>query len=566
ISGDVDYEAVDGHDSVEVDPDDDDDTDDVEINNENGTFQYDFEPTEDTESDGILNLTWNIEAQEDVNDAPTGESDTTGGPAAQNPVVEVYDRSGAELPEDEDSGNPILAKDVSNPLRIEAFPADSDDFTLPDGQSFGFDEDDPKSEDTAGTTTKLEEDVITEEFSEGQVGRLSVTPTGTGTAIMHLTDSVAGGEDSAQVTDLNGNDIVFDVLESNLEVEISLSDDEVKPGDDVNVSLTRQSNGEPLPSNVSVSLAPSGDSTIADALTNDDGEAVLTVPENASDGSYTVSTRPAGYAPNDTDLTVSSENETEEEATVDISSQSSESGDSVTVREAYLPDGGFIAIHDADGDIIGVSDYFESGTVEDVEVLLDTTLVGDEEVTAMPHMDDNDNQEYDFPDADQPYTDADDNPVTDTATIRSQAEPANFEVTELDAPSTVTQGDDVTASATVENTGDVEGTQTVEFRFDGETVAEEEITLEPGESVSDEFTVSTEGVDAGTYTHGLYTDDDSQTAQLTIEEEPTTTTTTTEEPDTTTTEEGDGGGPGFGIAVALVALLGAALLAVRRNN
>jgi PGF-CTERM protein len=46
----------------------------------------------------------------------------------------------------------------------------------------------------------------------------------------------------------------------------------------------------------------------------------------------------------------------------------------------------------------------------------------------------------------------------------------------------------------------------------------------------------------------------------------TTTTTTTEEPTETTTTESDGGIPGFGIGVALVAFVAAALLALRRSN
>ncbi|WP_229113685.1 PGF-CTERM sorting domain-containing protein [Halapricum desulfuricans] len=456
-SGTVDYSPVDGYEGFEIVDDDDGE---VEINNENGTFQYDFQPTDDTESDGILNLTWEIEAQEDVDEDPMGVTNTTGGPAAQNPVVEVYDRSGAELPEDDETENQILAKDVSNSLRVEAFPASPNDFVLPDGQTFGFADSDPKSEDTAGTTTTLRDSVVTPDFTEGQVGFLSVTPTGTGDAIMHLTNEVDGenfGDGGAvQITDLNGNDVVFDVLNSNFKVNLTLSETEVGPGDEVTVALTQTSTGNALPANVSVSLIDPSDERIVSELTNEDGEVVLTVPEDASDGTYTVSTRPAGYEPNSVEMSVSS------------------------------------------------------------------------------------------------------------------AEPANFEVSSLDAPGTVTQGDDVTASATIENTGETEATQTVEFRFAGDTLATENVTLDGGESQTVEFTVSTEGVDAGTYTHGVFTDDDSQTAELTIEaaqtETPTETPTDSPTEDDTTTEEGDGDGPGFGIAVALVALLGAAMLAARRNN
>ncbi|MFB6205187.1 MAG: BGTF surface domain-containing protein, partial [Haloglomus sp.] len=53
------------------------------------------------------------------------------------------------------------------------------------------------------------------------------------------------------------------------------------------------------------------------------------------------------------------------------------------------------------------------------------------------------------------------------------------------------------------------------------------------------------------------------TETTTATPEPTTTTTSTPEPTTTTTT---GGGPGFGIAVSIVALLGAALVALRRRD
>jgi len=251
-------------------------------------------------------------------------------------------------------------------------------------------------------------------------------------------------------------------------------------------------------------------------------------------------------------------------ATIDIGSQVSSNGDQVSVNSVYLPDGGYAVIHNADGDIIGNSLYLEAGTHEDVVVQLASPLESDttSQLTAMAHMDDGDEQ---FTASDDgAYMTVDEDPVTDTASVEVPAEPANFDVSALSAPGTVTQGDDVTASVTIENTGDETATQTVEFRLGGSVVAEEDVTLDGGESQTAEFTVSTADVSPGTYTHGVYSDDDSQTAQLTVEAQ--STPTDTPEPDTDTTTEGDGDGPGFGIAAALVALLGAALLAVRRNN
>lgn len=171
--------------------------------------------------------------------------------------------------------------------------------------------------------------------------------------------------------------------------------------------------------------------------------------------------------------------------------------------------------------------------------------------------------------------------------VQEAAAPASFEVSDLSAPGTVTVGDEVTATATVANNGGTEGTTTVEFTFGGDVVDSQEVTLAPGESTTVEFSIAAD-VDAGTYTHGISAGDSSQTAEITVEAEstptptptetatptptetatPTPTATQTDAPtDTPTdTESDDGGQPGFGIGVALVALMGAALLALRRQN
>ncbi|MFD1646028.1 beta strand repeat-containing protein [Haloarchaeobius litoreus] len=171
--------------------------------------------------------------------------------------------------------------------------------------------------------------------------------------------------------------------------------------------------------------------------------------------------------------------------------------------------------------------------------------------------------------------------------VGEAAAPAAFEVSDLSAPGTATVGDEVTATATVANTGGEEGTTTVEFTFGGDVVDSQEVTLAPGESTTVEFSITAD-VDAGTYTHGISAGDSSQTAEITINAgtatptqtatptatqtatpTATATATPTDAPtdDPTETDDGDDGGqPGFGIGVALVALMGAALLALRRQN
>jgi len=141
--------------------------------------------------------------------------------------------------------------------------------------------------------------------------------------------------------------------------------------------------------------------------------------------------------------------------------------------------------------------------------------------------------------------------------------------------------------------------ESTETEGDGFIMPENSATVEDGEltfevdfteaTVGDEFSVTLEGLeeddsatgnvveDAGGEDETTTTTEDDETT--TTEDETTTTTedetTTTEEPDETTTTEapaddgGDDGGesggsiPGFGVGIALVAILGAALLALR---
>ncbi|WP_241964320.1 BGTF surface domain-containing protein [Halorubrum sp. 48-1-W] len=180
---------------------------------------------------------------------------------------------------------------------------------------------------------------------------------------------------------------------------------------------------------------------------------------------------------------------------------------------------------------------------------------------------------------------------SDMVLVEEEEETANFEVSDLDPQDvTVTQGDAIDVSATVENTGEATATQTVEFQVDGDVVADQDVELEGGEDTTVEFTdIDTSGLDAGDYEHGVFTDDDSQTATLTVEEDTSTddddeaddeaddseddseddSTDDSEDDSTDDSEdddETDDSTPGFGALVALVALIAAALLATRRRD
>ncbi|KAA9398135.1 PGF-CTERM sorting domain-containing protein [Haloarcula sp. CBA1130] len=177
-------------------------------------------------------------------------------------------------------------------------------------------------------------------------------------------------------------------------------------------------------------------------------------------------------------------------ASVSISDQESD-GSEVVVDSAQLSAGGFIAIHagNASGDVVGNSEYLEAGSHEDITITLDESMDEDFTAVAMPHLDTNGNEAYNFPGADGPYT-ANGSAVTDSANVTVGAE-------------------------------------------------EPTATEEPTETETEEQT-------------------EEQTQEQTEE---STMDSSTEEAETT--EES---GPGFTAAIALIALVAAALLAVRRDN
>lgn len=108
-----------------------------------------------------------------------------------------------------------------------------------------------------------------------------------------------------------------------------------------------------------------------------------------------------------------------------------------------------------------------------------------------------------------------------TVTVEEPPEPANFQVTNLAAPSTITDSETFELAATVENTGDRQGTQTVEFTFDGSVEGTEAVTLAPGES--QEVFFSEGSLSPGQYSYGVSTANDSVSDTVTVEETPPAT-------------------------------------------
>jgi PGF-CTERM protein len=167
--------------------------------------------------------------------------------------------------------------------------------------------------------------------------------------------------------------------------------------------------------------------------TNDNEAYDFPATEGDEDGPFVGGNEDIVMAPFDAEL--------DDEAAAAFAAQAS-GGNVVVVDEVYLPDGGFVTMHDsslADGAVFdsirGTSDYLEPGIHRDVVVRLDEPLSEDDTLFAMAHQDTNDNEAYDFPasegDDDGPYaTDGgdlvmDDGNVTVSAGVAFEGQPSD---------------------------------------------------------------------------------------------------------------------------------------------
>lgn len=193
-------------------------------------------------------------------------------------------------------------------------------------------------------------------------------------------------------------------------------------------------------------------------------------------------------------------------------------GQVVRITEVELNLGGFLAIREgsADGPLLGASEYIEESSPEqNLRVILDEPLASGTTLVAVPHVDSNNNQEFD-PETDDRYTGG--SPVTDSARVTLEGSQSDYTVSELNpADLSVNPGDRFTLTATVTNDGDAAGQQSVEYRIDGSTVSSQDVSLDPGEARTVEFSdIDTTGLD-GSYSHGVYTADDSQVGTLAVD-------------------------------------------------
>jgi hypothetical protein len=154
---------------------------------------------------------------------------------------------------------------------------------------------------------------------------------------------------------------------------------------------------EPVPSSQPLVSMPHKD-------TNGNADYDFVTDQGADDGPYADSQGSPVVAPAFTAI----------RSTVHAEDQAVDDG-SVTIKSATLTDGGFMTVHDSrllEGkpleSVVGITEYLNAGTSEDLEIELDKGVESAETLYGMPHHDSDGDQTYDFVDSmgqdDPPYT------------------------------------------------------------------------------------------------------------------------------------------------------------------
>ncbi|WP_227353240.1 DUF7282 domain-containing protein [Haladaptatus salinisoli] len=162
------------------------------------------------------------------------------------------------------------------------------------------------------------------------------------------------------------------------------------------------------------------------------------------------------------------------DANVTFENQTSD-GETVTIDSVTMSEGGFVTLHNRSlldgnvvGSVVGSSEYLEPGTHENVTVTLDEPLTESQPLIAMPHLDTNGNQQYDFVASggaeDLPYV-VNGEVVVDPALVRVEG------------------GAETTAETTTTTTAETT-TAAEETTTPAETTAAEETTTTPEETTT----------------------------------------------------------------------------------
>lgn len=286
------------------------------------------------------------------------------------------------------------------------------------------------------------------------------------------------------------------------------------PFDDSNDTETTNTTDSAFAAEDSDTIANDTDDTDEANETNDTEAGNATAAEECVTAENTTTATNDTNDTNDTALAI----ETDEEAQVVIADQNL-TGSSVVVESATVPDSGFVVIHNmsmmegesVEKSVVGVSEKLDAQQSEDIEVTLADDIDESQTLVAVVYRDSNDDGEFEFGESgeviDEPYRDDEGSAVADDAFV-------------------TVPGDEDTVSA------------------------------------SDETTTAT----TGAQDTSVFTETATPTETATADDAATTATQTSSEAMSGNAAERstETNAPGFGIGVAVVTILGSALLATRR--
>lgn len=159
--------------------------------------------------------------------------------------------------------------------------------------------------------------------------------------------------------------------------------------------------------------------------------------------------------------------------------------------------------------------------------------------------------------------------------IRHTKGQARFSVANLQGPAEATIGDQISVQAAITNTGTAAGEMEIQYRVNGDVIATKNVKVAAGDTTTVTFDVTVPDKSPRTYRHGVFVGSSSQgqTSSLVIAARQTPKpktvikTKVVEKTVVKTVRKTDAPGlDGFGIPVALIALMATALVALRRRN
>ena len=202
-------------------------------------------------------------------------------------------------------------------------------------------------------------------------------------------------------------------------------------------------------------------------------------------------------------------------------------GETLTVPSATFTEDEFaVVIQESDdgdpGEVIGESEPQDAGTVTETEINLSETIEKPgEELVAVVHHADVANGTIGSP------VTVENDSIASTAFVDTKT--AVFDITEFEAPDSITETESYAVNATVENVGNATDTRTVAYRIaedseditDAEETATANVSLEPGEIETIPFELDPpeeNDLTPGPHNHGLFTPAANATAPVAVVE------------------------------------------------